>query len=296
MKLTYLLTVCIGVPGLIGNIIAFMGFQKQCKKTPTTFLFQALAVADSFLIVAVISYDVVLFLLDTFPNIFIYAQACFVTMEIAILSSNGVTVVLAGSRLIAVCLPLRASQLCSKFKVWIYLTGTILFAICYNIPRILSMFDISPISWYTMSYVYRPFVYCIIPVTIITSITIILIVKLRSINRLRAQMTRSQQQSNNATRVLIAVLIVFLICSIPWPVMILVIYINPFTDILFYENIVWFFHVVNSSANFIVYTTLSKQYREVVLQMCCCSSQSTSRNVPRPRNVERPGRETHVQS
>ena len=44
--------VIISLFGIVGNIMAFVGFQKQSKKTSTSFLFQALAVADSLVILA----------------------------------------------------------------------------------------------------------------------------------------------------------------------------------------------------------------------------------------------------
>ena len=58
MAISYIMhcvNICIGVCGLSGNIIAYMGFLKQSKKTSTSILFQALAIADSFVIITICS-------------------------------------------------------------------------------------------------------------------------------------------------------------------------------------------------------------------------------------------------
>ena len=211
-----ILTVFVGVLGLLGNIVALIGFQKQCKKTSTTLLFKALSLADLFVITTVMCYLLSILLIR---NIISWRQSAglFVAMEISVLASTGITVLMAVSRLVAVVFPLQASRLCSVVKMYLYLVATIMFAICYNIPRILYLFEITMIPWSTMAD-YRPVVYCVIPMGIITSITVILIIKLSYLNKRRAQMTRSQQQRNTTTRLLIAVLFLFIVCSIPLPV------------------------------------------------------------------------------
>ena len=48
-----ILGACIGLFGIIGNITAFRGFQDQKKTTSTSFLFKALAIADTLVIVTI---------------------------------------------------------------------------------------------------------------------------------------------------------------------------------------------------------------------------------------------------
>ena len=124
----------------------------------------------------------------------------------------------------------------------------------------------------TIDFIGRPIVFHVIPVILVTIITIALIVKLRYINRHRAQMTRSQQQKNNTTCVLIVVLIVFVICSLPWPISALTFLINPDSIVaVVFNGLMLFFQMINSSVNVLIYTALSKQYRAAVAKMHCCS-------------------------
>ena len=222
-----------------------------------------------------------------------WSSGLFVAIEISILVSTGITVLMAVSRLIAVVFPLQIMRLCSIVKMYFYLLATIMFAKCYDIPRILYLFKIRIIFWNTITN-YQPIVYCAIPMIIITSITIILIIKLNYLSKRRAQMTRSQQQKNTATRVLIAVLILFIVCSIPLPVYILISRMNLIFMIWAYEHVIFFFHVINSSANFLIYMTLSKQYRTVVMQLFRCCRAPTQTADANQRNCQREARETRL--
>ena len=271
---------CVAIFGIFGNIAAIWGFQKQTKKTSTSFLFQALAVADTLVLITLYSDA----LISNYNNWWLYntiwkprhasvPNELFSSLgAIAILLSNGVTVLLTFTRFVAVCFPLYTSRICSIRRVRYYLVVTIIDVISGYLPFIFGFLlhiDILTRSLY--NDIFRPLVFSALPLLIITTLTIIIMVRLKIMNQRRINMTTAHRRRNKATRVLIAVNIVFLVCSLPWPLY------NFFTKIgldcftLVASQSILFFHTVNSSVNFLIYIILSKQYRDVVIQNCRCS-------------------------
>ena len=198
--------------------------------------------------------------------------------ETAILSTNGITVLLTVTRFIAVCLPLHNSRLCSTKRVKFYLAATITVSIGLNMPSVLiymlfhldllNVQSLYAVVWYLD--IFKPILFCIIPLLIITVLTIILIVKLKILNQHRQAIRCTNRPRSNATKVLIVVNIVFVVCTLPWPLLgILRRFGLNYIAIIVLDSIA-FFHTVNSSVNFLIYTILSKQYRDVVIQNCRC--------------------------
>ena len=133
---------------------------------------------------------------------------------------------------------------------------------------------------YTFVWIYGdiilPILFCLSPLLIITTITIILIIKLHLLNKRRPTRIHANRRRNNVTRVLIAVNIVFIVCTVSWPVSRLLWYAGYKIQSLFVFDNVLFFHIVNSSINFLIYMLFSKQYREVVIQNCKCKCLQTA--------------------
>ena len=173
---SYILGACIGLFGICGNIAAFIGFQKQSKKTSTSFLFQALTITDTGVLITfalwtswpVLQYDV---------PIILYLGLIALN-QMAILASNGVNVLLTVTRFIDVCFPPHASRYCSIARVRCYLIATIFVLVAFIIPYMLHFFRIEIISSFTLTFIYRPLMYFALPVLIITTITLILVFKL----------------------------------------------------------------------------------------------------------------------
>ena len=141
------------------------------------------------------------------------------------------------------------------------------------------LFNIWIISDLTITYIYRPAVYCTIPQLIITTLTVVLVIKLKTKNKRLPNMMGVQRQKSNATKVLIVVNIVFVVCSLPWPVAHLLRLLGKTGSIYdFLYNSIYFFHILNSSVNVLIYTVLSKHYREVVMQNVCCTLLRTQSN------------------
>ena len=112
--------------------------------------------------------------------------------------------------------------------------------------------------------------FCGMPLVIVTTITVVLVLKLRTLKQRRSTMIRANQPKNNATKVLIVVNIVFIVCTLTWPVTTILKRIGLINIAYTLDGIIVFFHIVNSSVNPLIYGTLSKQYRTVVIQNCPC--------------------------
>ena len=132
----YITGACIGLFGICGNLAALCAFQKQSKKTSTSFLFQALAITDSCVLLTVCSWQLLRVCHFYFlgGDIITLIMIIFDLGELAVLLSYGVTVVLTITQFIAVCFPLHASKLCSISRVYRYLIATIIISIGLRMP------------------------------------------------------------------------------------------------------------------------------------------------------------------
>ena len=293
-----LVTLLIGLGGLIGNTLAFVGLQRQVKKSPTTFLFQALAAADNMVILlfwAFFLYNTkIIYFNYSDPTMFIRA-AYFITplMEMALLASTLITVLLAVVRYIAVCYPFLARTYCNINVVRYYITTALIFSVAFNelhyVFRGLPSGPIErtaeaklearyPVERYPMAlrifeHYLMPLVFIILPLFIIIAITTRLSLRMRAIRRQRSLLTRSQRQKMNTTRILIAVLVVFSICSLPYPIAISLEYFREESimiayAILYLNLITYTLYIVNSSVNVIVYSVFNKHYRKSLCFKC----------------------------
>ena len=199
-----------------------MGFQKQTKKTSTSFLFKALAVADTLVIITVYPADLMQHY--DFERLFYYFPITITTKilyicykffvwfgQLTILLSNGITVLLTVTRLVAVCFPLYTQRICSITRVRCYLITMIILVVGCYIPFLYYgfIFDMDTFTIFLYFDIFRPIVFCGIPLLIIKAMPIKIMIKLKILNQRRINMTFAQRRRNNATLVLIAVNIVF---------------------------------------------------------------------------------------
>ena len=130
------------VVGVIGNIFAFVVFWKESIKSSTLFLFQCLSLIDSALLLTVVPlYPMYSFVDYTgwlqgywaiYPYLLAYLMPLALTVQTATI---WVTVLVAVTRYIAICLPLRASRWCTVSKAKKQLAFVLLFAVLFNIPN-----------------------------------------------------------------------------------------------------------------------------------------------------------------
>ena len=273
-----LISTGIAALGLIGNTLAFHGFQNLPNKTVATFLFQALAIADNAVILTLYLERVLVKSVPDHVGYFLKPIT-----DLAIQSSINITVLMSVTRLIAVLVPFQAKHLCTMKRVRYGLVLMLAIAVVYNslhfvfCDRIMNRDYFNIIARFkTCSFVYivilRLLFFFAIPLLLILIITIALIVKLK----IRTNgISRNSQHNNTASLILITILVVFIICSLPFPVVVLLYHNGGFTSDTQISTvitiIIYMFHLINSSVNFLIYTAFSSQYRDIMhLKKCSC--------------------------
>ena len=300
-------TVIVGalvVVGIIGNSLAFVVFWKDTIKTSTSFLFQALSLIDSLLLVSVF----LLYTIDSFveytdilqglssisPHLIPWSYPLTMTAHA---SSIWVTVLIAVNRYVAVCLPYKASRWCTVFVAKKQLAVVLLIAVLYNAPTfvqyhvvyrildngttykaVVNETNIGSDSLYKTVYEYiLYFIFLMaLPMLILTFLNIRLIKGLKALRQRRmAMQTLSQKHDNNVTFVLIIVVVVLIICQVPALVSRVLWRVFPlearrcdrFQSYL--GDIANVLVILNSTVNFIIYAFLNKRFRRVLVRMVC---------------------------
>ena len=193
-----------------------------------------------------------------------------------VLANISTTIVLAFDRVITIC---STGNQCCKWTIRrakCFLVVMFVLSVLYNIVYYPIFFlDKGEVVFIIYLSLGRPILYCIIPLLILIVSTIILIVKLRRLNKSQSILTRQQRHKNNITCLLIALLSAFIVCSIAWPTFIIIgliqMYMDSYdtTESNYVLTSVWFFHILNSSINFVVYTGCSRYYRKRMLSAMC---------------------------
>ena len=300
-------TVIVGalvVVGIIGNSLAFVVFWKDTIKTSTSFLFQALSLIDSVLLVSVfliytidsfVEYtDMLQGLSSTSPYRIRWSFPVAMTAQTA---SIWVTVLIAVNRCVAVCLPYKASRWCTVYMAKKQLAVVLLIAVLYNAPTFAQFHIVHWTSDNGTTYqavldytkigssrlyqtIYENILYSIfilaLPVLCLTFLDIRLVKALQALRQRRMEMqTLSQKHDNNVTVVLIIVVIVLIICQVPalinrvlWNVL------PPEARVcgrfhFYLRYIANALVILNSAVNFIIYAFLNKRFRRVLVRTVC---------------------------
>ena len=293
------------VVGVIGNSFAFVVFWKESIKSSALFLFQCLSLIDSALLLTVFPmYSMHSFVGYTgwlqgykaiHPYVLVYLLPLALTAQTATI---WVTVLVAVTRYIAICLPFRASRWCTVSKAKKQLAFVLLFAVLFNIPRFIELrveyvtHDNGTTYTATAAYsgllshklyyiVYDNILYFIInlvlPVFILMLLNIRMIKALMAFRRTRVEMQSvGQQQDNNITFVLIIVVTVVIICQVPALINRVMWNVAPDEarrcgGFQFYlRHITNMLVIFNSAINFVIYVLFNKRFRLVLIQTACC--------------------------
>ena len=293
------------VVGIMGNSFAFVVFWKESIKSSALFLIQCLSLIDSALLLTVLP----LFPMHSFvvytgwlqgywaiqPYVLVYLWPLSLTAQTATI---WVTVLVAVTRYIAICLPFRASRWCTVSKAKKQLAFVLLYAVLFNMPMFIyrhveyvtndngttytAKAAYSGLLTYKLYYIVHDnilyFIFNLaLPVFILMLLNIRMIIALKASRRTRIVMQSvRQQQDNNITFVLIIVVTVFIICQVPalinqvmWTVMPdearhcggFQFYLSHITNMLV---------IFNSAIYFVIYILFNKRFRLVLIQTACC--------------------------
>ena len=292
------------VVGVIGNSLAFVVFWKDNINTSASFLFRSLALVDTaFLVFSIPFYTTYpchhsIECSEMFDNIYPYLyEYVRPVLVVARTASIWIVVLFAVNRYIAVCFPLKSLRWCTISKVKKQLAVVLLFSVLINIPIFTETFvmhdeeENPPLPLHSMTFatdefyniiytfVFYKIVNMAMPLAILTVLNIRLMKALKTIHRNRMQMlSRREQHDNNATFVLVIVVVVFVLCQLPdfifhvlWKVMGHNAIYVPASKIAVLWWVCTPFVVLNSAINFVIYAVFNKRFRHVLTQTVCGS-------------------------
>ena len=299
----YTIILIISGLGCLGNVLAFIGFQRERKKSPTTFLFQCLAVADTTFLLSFSSClctDAMLQCVgDSYSRYYrCHKQAyvfylCDPLMYMAHLTSVWITVLLGIIRFTAVCYPLHFTKTFTLAKVKrICVIALVFFAIfelfwlavrkveetdivdLYNNDTCVALVNRNDVAESVYILGFTLVIHYLIPLTTLTFVTFKIIFALRARSSNTGAQSRSQRQAKSITRILVVILMILFICNtfhlVQMALFLKKVYGNIAGHVVFFISRSLL--VINSGINVIVYVTVSKDYRRMMLAQLCSGS------------------------
>lgn len=242
------------------------------------------------------------------PFLFI---ALFPFAIIAQTTSIYMTLFVSLERYIAVCFPLKAKALCTKKKAKFCILIIAVFSIAYNAIK---FFEIQLVQSkdaehgvfycpranslrrnYYYIHIYIHWMYLIvinlIPLTAITFFNVQIFLRVKTVNRMRYQLTKREMADIKLTSMLFAVVAVFLVCN--FPAVLINIYESFLPAQMIDDRLVKisnFMITLSSSVNFVIYVVLVKKFRLVFVDqmksILLCSI-APQKQIPYNRRISR---------
>ena len=289
--------------GFVGNALTIaVLYRDHDRKNTTNWLLQTLAVTDTLYLLACVfiqPLDTVNEYTDWAPGLraafpyiepFMWVFAS-ITQTITIWMVMLVTI----DRYIAICMPLTQLRSVERAKITVIII--VVAAVIYNIPRcfereIVHAYDPCLGHKITKSkqtafrenkiyfLVYKTICYFIFraigPLVILILLNLRLIQALREVRRKHKDLNKSTKNRENITLMLVAVVTVFIICSIPGLTLRIIVTIRYFSKwgielltLQIINTITNMLLTVNSSINFLLYCLIGKKFRRILQRMFC---------------------------
>ena len=291
--------------GLIGNSLSFAVLHKYSRNNVATYLLKALAITDNlFLVTAALvqMYTAMVFyfdLIEQFVPIFPYLQNyAWPITHMVQMATVWMMVLVAANRFIAVCMPLRAPQLCTKRNVQIQLAALTTIIVLYNTPRFfeyryvyrnvtndrnetaLAELNVGLTSHRLYNILYENVAYCMFvfffPLLVLVVLNVHLVRDLKKAQQCRkALQVRSSKEENNITLVMVIIIIVFIICQTPASINQILYYMIDDSEKMICGAYTKFFHVcnllitLNSAMNFVIYCLFRRQFQQELVALLC---------------------------
>ena len=295
--------------GIVGNILTlliFSKFSRKDKKTRSaaTLLLSGLALSDTLLLFTLFMMKTVptfisftgiddnFFVSYTFVFLIVYGWPC---VDVAQSVNTWITVLLAIHRFIAIVFPHKSAIHCSYEKARIHLTLICVLIAVYEIPLFLDNKIVHSINdhnntiyipgyeklhtnyWYQLLYktTFYYIIMYIIPWISLSIMTVFLVKAVKQAQQFRYQMGNNPKQQDNTediTKPLIAVVIVSLICR-PWEpirrIIEVILGVQPGCGHYYYyfEEFPSLTSALNSSANFVLYCCFLKRFTQTLKEI-----------------------------
>lgn len=279
------------VIGIFGNIITILVLSRPRMRNSINHLLIGLAISDLLVLITAILMVGLAAIYPYTGRIKIYNYNIYPFLLIVVLpfaniaqtASTYMTLLVSLERYIAVCYPLKARSLCTKKHAKFCMLIVAAFSILYNGVK---FFELQLVEGYDSDFgafycprastlrrdpyyinIYIHWMYLvvinIIPLSAITFFNLQIFMRVKTVNRMRYQLTQREMQDIKLTSMLFAVVAVFLICNSP--AVLSNIYESFFTNNIDDRlvKISNFMIALSSSVNFIIYVVLVKKFRLV---------------------------------
>ena len=311
------------IVGILGNTLSMVVLGKDSQSPVATFMLQWLAGADNLFLIlwgihlsltALVKYSEV----DTHISWLFVRVYTYPVLFIAQTATIWMTVVIAASRYVSVCIPYRAAQIVTMPNTRKAVFGTWIFSIVYNLPRFfeayltprtvngtthwqyqrtaLGMSQYYELIYFDILYYITSFV---LPLVLLAVLNSRLTIAYRRIKKRRAQMrsqrttTSASENDNNITLVMIIVVLTFMLTQAPAR-MVQILWDYKYTRCdtvqFILVEISKILEVLNSSINIFIYYGLRAKFREALCALLCplrglCTTKSPT-SLPQTENTQ----------
>ena len=292
--------------GLVGNTLSILVLQKDNHNRVACFLLQALACADSgVLLINLVVMSLIFGLLPYLgdKNVWLNQQTLGMLEAYIVKYVNPIaymaqcctiwtTVLLAINRYVAICRPFRVQKWCTLTRARLQVVCVIVASCLFNLPRFFIVKVVEEPSedgslkykieltalgangvFQAVYIVLSTLLIQVLPLVLLTTLNCKLIAEIRAINRRATRShTSAQVHEDNITLVMIIIILILLVCHTPDGVLQIVSQFNRIqcgTAIYYAFLACNLLIAVNSSTNFILYYFMRRGFRKVLLKKLC---------------------------
>jgi len=288
--------------GVFGNLLSIVVLANPRMTSTTSYYLIMLSIFDSIVLISLVLFmalPIIYFAtgqLEGYYRIYPYLHpyaypAALIAQTCSIYLTVGFTV----ERFIAVCHPLRATEMCNKSRAKKSIFAIFLSSIIYNIPRMLEYRVVETRNVITnrteAMYVHTAlgadpmfrhvyFIYMHMCVMLVIPFLLLAVLNLqlcRAVKRshsIAGKVTNSQRRENNLTMMVISVVAVFLVCQVPSIIDNIfmatlpssVLYTPPFVKLTCVSSLMV---ITNSAVNFVLYCVFGQKFRGVFVHIFC---------------------------
>ncbi|KAL3880892.1 hypothetical protein ACJMK2_033098 [Sinanodonta woodiana] len=298
-------------PGIVGSIFTLLVLYHKDMATSTSVYLSALALSDLIKLLNDLMYFVVILLVRidpvkgqiTMSKLYPYTHYIF---NVAVCITAWLTVSIALERYISVCHPAKAKDLCTIPRARAVSVSVFIVMIILTIPSALryeaveihdsltnrSCFEIRQSVFGRNQSFIVPYIWIQNSLRSIVPLVVLIFLNARIINEIRRERVKGKSLSGKTriTIMLVIVVIVFLVCITPDAVMSMFFgfgYIDETDHVKGIREITDSLLALNSAFNFVLYCSMSQQFRGTFYKIFCITFQHSKRQQhQRERGIE----------
>ena len=285
--------------GLLGNVLNIVVLSHPKMRTSTNVYIMVLALADTFYLV----FSFALSFARCSNHDQSYAAFQFIPYGRVISDTAGntavwITVIFTIERYVAVCHPMKGKVWCTVTKARVASFLALIFCTANTIPELFELnirlssggkwrcrktemagttsYQIGYNWWYVTLFTFVPFVFLIIFNSHLIRSLLRAKKKRKALLQSNSGSVKNSREENKVTLMLVTIVIIFLVCQLPWTVLLLYrSYLDdnghyvPVTNIKIAGNICNLLVQINASVNFYLYSFFSRKFRRTFTNIFC---------------------------